>query len=189
MSETVREIRERSLVRCLIADATTGLILIGLRSHRETFGSGLWEILQGSREEGETPSQAVLREIHEEIGVDVRPLLAAGAVQLLPVSDDHFAIEHSSGFTEDWSNINYLLIGHGLAERLGQLTIDDSHDELRWVSPDEAHQLLADHDYSVAGQRLIALLGELYTRLMDAASALRTFGPVHSPGEIALGLD
>lgn len=179
----VREVRERSLVRCLLADASTGKVLVMLRGGKEWFGHGLWEILQGSRESGETPREAVLRELEEEIGVNCQPLVDSDQLQLLPVSDDHFGIVNRHDIHEDWSNYNYLLLGHDLTQVLGELTMDDSHEEARWVTPSEAHALLGTDDYSAAGRRMLEMVPNLYETFLRAASAMRVFSPEPIGGE------
>src|ERR1700675_3096017 len=53
------------------ADATAFLLTLraaGLRAHR-----GQWALPGGRRDEGETPVAAALRELHEELGVELGP--------------------------------------------------------------------------------------------------------------------
>jgi 8-oxo-dGTP pyrophosphatase MutT (NUDIX family) len=168
-------VEERSLVRCCIADSQTGETLVLRRGGSETFGVGEWEILQGSRERGEDGDEACYREIKEEIGVDVRPFLARRQLMLLPVSTDKFALAHQRGHAEDWLNVNFLLIGHGLRDLLGELRLDDDHDAQAWVAAAEAAALLGDSDYSAAGQRLLARVAELSGELAQFSSLVSSF--------------
>lgn len=58
-----------------------GQILIGRRTDMPGAGGpledGVWQCPQGGIDDGETPEQAVLRELHEEIGTDRATILAA----------------------------------------------------------------------------------------------------------------
>ena len=48
-----------------------GKILIGKRSETRNRFPGYWEINGGSSKKGETSEEAVVREIHEELGIDL----------------------------------------------------------------------------------------------------------------------
>ncbi len=56
------------VVACALMDAD-GRILIAQRPVGKSF-SGLWEFPGGKLEEGETPEQAIVRELREEIGIE-----------------------------------------------------------------------------------------------------------------------
>lgn len=49
-----------------------GLVFVGQR----TDASGAWQMPQGGVDEGETPAQAALRELHEEVGTDKAEIVA-----------------------------------------------------------------------------------------------------------------
>jgi len=49
-----------------------GLVLICRRKVEGAFG-GFWEFPGGKCEPGESPSQCVIRELHEELAIEVRP--------------------------------------------------------------------------------------------------------------------
>lgn len=177
----MREVRERTLVRCLVLDSATGELLVLRRSSRESFGASLWELLQGGREIGETGEQAVLREIQEEIGVDAARLLTSRRnwlspkyATLAPVSTSHFQINHPDGHVEDWLNVNYVLAGRGLRARMGQLTLDEDHDELQWAKAEGAIELLGSHEYSLSGVELIRQLPATLGRLARLVQLLRS---------------
>lgn len=57
-------------------------LLIIRRAHGVAKG-GAWCFPGGHVEAGETPRRAIIREIHEELGVDVRPLLRVGSVRVV----------------------------------------------------------------------------------------------------------
>ena len=95
-----------------------GRLLAARRSAPEEL-AGRWELPGGKVEPGETPEQALVRELHEELGVTVEPtgrvagewplrppyVLQVWTARLLPGSEDPKALQ--------------------------------DHDELRWLTPDE----------------------------------------------------
>lgn len=144
------------------------------RSDTERFGAGLWEVLQGSRDEAETFLIAVRRELREELSIDDATIDACG--QIVIVSDDQFMIAHrSKRHNEDWSNVNYLWIGADLQERL-EFRIDPKyHSQAQWVSVDQARELLGEHGFSEGGRQLLDDLPFIRARLLHAADLLRVF--------------
>ena len=65
-------------VLAIVEDAK-GRYLITQRSHDKSWGAGWWEVTGGGVLSGETSQQAVLREVGEEVGLDVagQPLVPA----------------------------------------------------------------------------------------------------------------
>ena len=61
-----------------LIEAPDGRLLITQRSQEKHWGAGWWEIGGGGVRAGETPEQAVVREVAEEVGLD------AGTCQLVP---------------------------------------------------------------------------------------------------------
>ena len=59
-----------TVVAVALLDAD-GRILLGQRPAHKHLG-GLWEFPGGKIEPGETPEAAVIRELHEELGIDIR---------------------------------------------------------------------------------------------------------------------
>lgn len=160
---------ERLLVRCLILDSGSGRTLVLQRSANEHFAAGAWELLQGSRDRGETPDEAVRREIGEEIGWHDCPPYA----QLQVVSTDHFGIDQHELLHEDWSNVNYLLVGPGLEHR--QLTLGADQSDARWMDLDGAVKLLSDPQhaaYAAGGLRMLRSLNQLSYDLRETVSLL-----------------
>jgi 8-oxo-dGTP diphosphatase len=71
--------RSIHVVAGVIRDAR-GRILLARRTEGRDL-AGLWEFPGGKREPGETPEQALVRELHEELGIDAR---VGGAVIRVP---------------------------------------------------------------------------------------------------------
>src|SRR5215469_7675740 len=109
-------------VGAIIRD-NAGRLLMILRGHDP--GRGLWSIPGGRIEPGETPEQAVVREVREETGLDVScgPLLGTAE---LPGLD---------GAIVDIRDYRAFLVP-GVAARLA--TAGDDAADVRWVSEEQA---------------------------------------------------
>lgn len=105
---------ERVVVGAAVLDG--GRLLAARRSAPPAL-AGRWELPGGKVEDGETPEQALVRELHEELGVEAEPLeRIAGEWALRP------------GFVlRVWS----ARLVSGRPRPL------QDHDELRWLAPDE----------------------------------------------------
>ena len=96
-----------------------GKILLGLRSKTKTYYPSVWDVFGGHIESGEAPETALVRELKEELGVDVETchLLARTPepdVEKYGVGMCYlFSIEEWSGEPENTSG---------------------EHDEIRWFS-------------------------------------------------------
>ena len=112
-------------------------ILATLRSHREY--RGYWEFPGGKLEEGETPQQAAVREVREELSADV----ALG--------------ELISQIEYDYPDFHLTMYCYFAEILSGDLTLNE-HDEARWLKKedlDSVRWLPADFDVI---QRLKELL-------------------------------
>jgi 8-oxo-dGTP diphosphatase len=94
-----------------------GQALMGLRKQGKP-RPGLWEYPGGKVEPGEVPLLALYRELHEELGIETRPLRWLGRMTL--ELEVNFQIEL-------WT----VSIEQGTPQAL-------DHDELRWIFPAEA---------------------------------------------------
>jgi 8-oxo-dGTP diphosphatase len=108
-----------------------GEVLIAKR-HDHLHQGGLWEFPGGKREAGETPVQALQRELHEELGIEV-----IAASPLIRIPHDY----HDKAVLLDvWNVDEYRGEPHG---REGQ--------PLSWVAPDR----LAQYDFPAANRPIV----------------------------------
>lgn len=101
-----------------------GNLLAMRRARTKDAGPGLWETLSGRVEVGETPLEAVSREILEECGLEValepRPVTCYPATRLgLPMIVIVYAADYLSG----------------------DVTLSDEHDRYLWLTPDAFAEL------------------------------------------------
>jgi 8-oxo-dGTP diphosphatase len=102
--------------------------------------AGLWEFPGGKVEAGETPERALIRELHEELGIDVEQACLAPAV---------FA-------SEPLGERHLLLLLFALRKWRGVVNARHA-DALKWVRPIELHRL----DMPPADRPLIGLIEAL----------------------------
>ena len=114
-------------------------ILLGKRSGDLQFYPGVWDIIGGHCKNGETPEQALKRELGEEIGVT---LISFSRVAVLCDPDPIRAeYEYYVHVVKNWT---------GLPQNVG-----GEHSELRWVTIDEAVTLdLAHPEYPELFKRI-----------------------------------
>lgn len=98
-----------------------GRILAAQRSHRATLG-GMWEFPGGKIEPGETPRDALEREVREELALDVT------------VGDEVATTTHLYPFGEVTLTTFYCEL------RSGDVTLTE-HEAVQWLAPDELHAL------------------------------------------------
>lgn len=83
--------------------------------------AGRWELPGGKAEPGETPQQTLVRELREELGVEVRPL------ERLP---------------GEWALKPGYVLQVWTAELCsGEPRPLEDHDELRWLTPDRVNEV------------------------------------------------
>ena len=103
---------------------TRGDAVLAARRARPVSLAGLWEFPGGKAEVGEAPRDALVREIREELMVEV----VVGDEVLDPGSP--------------WRISDLHVLRLFLATiSTGDLTPGESHDQVRWVTPDEFDQI------------------------------------------------
>ena len=99
-----------------------GKFLVGKRASDKSYG-GKWAFVGGKFESGESPEEALRREVREEIGMEVE------IVRALPVTDVNFP---------DGNRFRL----YSFLCKIGQGPLNlVAHDELRWVTPEELNGL------------------------------------------------
>ena len=126
------------VVACALVDAD-GRVLIAERPPGKHM-AGLWEFPGGKVEAGESPEQCLIRELDEELGIQVSQACLAPFV---------FASHSYESF--------HLLMPLYLLRRWDGLVTAKEHEALKWVKPDQ----LADYPMPPADLPLIAWLRDL----------------------------
>jgi 8-oxo-dGTP diphosphatase len=108
-------------VVCGIIRDERGRLLAGLRPQGKHLG-GLWELPGGKIDSGETPEEALVRELREELGIEVEV-----GFPFEPVS-----WQYESGVIR--------LLSYACEIRSGELTVM-SHERIAWVGLDELEGL------------------------------------------------
>lgn len=125
---------------CALVDVD-GRVLITRRPEGKTL-AGLWEFPGGKVETGELPEQSLIRELKEELGIDVN------VACLAPLT---FASHSYSDF--------HLLMPLWICRRWEGIVTAQENQELAWVRP----QRLKDYAMPPADEPLIPHLVELLT--------------------------
>ena len=120
---------------CALIDAD-GRVLICQRPQGKQM-AGLWEFPGGKVEPGETPEQALIRELKEELGIEIKAACLAPFV---------FASHAYEGF--------HLLMPLYLCRRWEGMVQALEHSALAWARPDK----LADYPMPPADGPLVAYL-------------------------------
>ena len=129
MSDEYRELRRLIGARRIFTPAVAAVILNdegGVLFVREP-GSPVWSLPAGAIELGETPSEAVMREVYEETGLDVRPIAVAGVF-----GGRDFRWEYP-----DHNQVEYLTVVFWCAATRGSLSpVDGEIAEFRYFLPE-----------------------------------------------------
>ena len=130
---------KRIHVAAAVIRAADGRILIAKRPPDKHQG-GLWEFPGGKVEPGETPEAALIRELKEELGIDVSENCLSPFV---------FASHAYDSF--------HLLMPLYLCRRWDGVVTAREHDGLAWVKPNK----LSDYPMPPADEPLVAWLRDL----------------------------
>lgn len=126
------------VVACALVDADRR-VLIAQRPAEKSMG-GLWEFPGGKVEPDETPEQAIIRELAEELGVDTK------VACLAPLSFASYGYETF-----------HLLMPLYVCRKWQGTPHPHEHQALKWIRP----QRLRDYDMPPADEPLIAHLCDL----------------------------
>ena len=126
------------VVAAALSDAD-GRVLIAQRPEGKAL-AGLWEFPGGKIEPGERPEQALIRELHEELGIDVNAACLAPFV-----------------FTSHAYDSFHLLMPLYLLRRWSGTVQRREHAALKWVKPSQ----LSDYPMPPADEPLVAWLRDL----------------------------
>lgn len=116
--------RVKIAVKGILFDRDRRRILLVRRSDDDPTGAGTWESAGGCVEPGETPEEALLREIGEETGVSGVTVQRVAYVSLIEPEDP------------------CLLIVYLCQSPTDQVTLSDEHRAYRWADPAACRALL-----------------------------------------------
>ena len=126
------------VVAVALVDAD-GRVLLAQRPEGKSM-AGLWEFPGGKVHEGETPEAALIRELHEELGIDVKESCLA------PLT---FASHTYETF--------HLLMPLYVCRRFEGIPVGREGQAIKWVKP----QALRDYPMPPADEPLIPILQDL----------------------------
>ena len=115
-------------------------ILLSKRPEKKHL-SGFWEFPGGKVEEGETPEKALIREVKEELNIDISNKCIA------PLSFSEF----------DYNNFQLLLLLY-ICRRWDGVPMSMENNKLEWVKPN----MLRDYKMPPADDALIYCLQDLF---------------------------
>jgi 8-oxo-dGTP diphosphatase len=123
------------VVACALVDVD-GRVLIAKRPQGKQL-AGMWEFPGGKLEEGETPEDCLIRELHEELGISVTHACLA------PLA-----------FTSHAYDLFHLLMPLYVCRRWAGFVSAREHEAIAWVRPER----LADYPMPPADAPLVAFL-------------------------------
>lgn len=110
-----------------------GPLIMAARRRPEKADGGLWEFPGGKVEPGETPEDALIREIREELGVEIRVgTFVTRSVR--PIEPGTSVANGRLATTLELETYRATLCGRAPVE-------STDHDELRWMRADELVEL------------------------------------------------
>jgi len=104
-----------------------GQVLIIQRSTNEDVYPGIWEVPSGRRELFETSEEAIIREVNEEVGMDVKPIV--------PVDVFEFRVEKENEI-RDATQISFLCKTIGKPS----VKLSSEHQNFAWVKEKELNE-------------------------------------------------
>jgi 8-oxo-dGTP pyrophosphatase MutT (NUDIX family) len=105
-----------------------GRALVLQRSKNEDILPGMWELPSGKKEPLERWDEALVREMKEETGLTVEPLM--------PIDVFDYVVEKTDE-TRDTTQISFLVTKKDESD----VVLSDEHDGFGWVSPEDLDKL------------------------------------------------
>ena len=139
--EEIARLPYRPCVGMLLLNAE-GKVFVGRRIDTAKEGDNIWQMPQGGIDDGETPQQAVLRELHEEIGTDKAEIVAESRQWLHYDLPDHLVGKvwkgKYRGQKQRWFALRFL----GEDDDIDLATEHPEFDAWRWVDLEEVPGLV-----------------------------------------------
>lgn len=133
---------------CALVDVD-GRVLLAKRPQGKSL-AGLWEFPGGKVEQGETPEETLIRELKEELGIDV----TAACLAPLTFSSHAYAGQQTGADSQKSEDPWHLLMPLYVCRRWSGQVQALEHDALEWVRPVR----MRDYDMPPADVPLVALL-------------------------------
>lgn len=145
----------RGYIAALIREAENGRYLLLRRSADRDVGGGSWECVTGRLNQGDSFGQALVREVREELGIDVQADFIIGT--------SHFY--RGTAIPEnEMIGVQYCCT---IADSKS-IHLSHEHSESRWLTAEEAYSLLPEGHWLVKTiQRAEGLRGVLGTAVID----------------------
>lgn len=121
-------IRSRGVTAAILAGRGEAARILVLQRNKNT-SRGLWSLVMGRLEKGESAAEAIRREIAEETGLEVEALYTTGCVDTY--------------FNAGANSIEVMPIFAAPFPNEPEVTLDHEHLAYRWLSFAEAVELLA----------------------------------------------
>jgi 8-oxo-dGTP diphosphatase len=133
-----------------------GKYLLLHRAPTKDFAPGVWECVTGRIEQGEGYIDALYREMQEEIGTIAVPMVILGTA--------HFFRGESIAENE----LLGVVFGCEMSPTY-KLSLSSEHDDMRWVTYEEAMHMLSAEDPSTTWLRRVLQRGEVIRRELTPA--------------------
>ncbi|MDY0872270.1 NUDIX hydrolase [Dongia rigui] len=142
-------LRCRAVAAAIIAGTGTSARVLALRRAGDVAG-GAWGLVTGSIEPGETATEAIIREIAEETGIQVTDLFTCGLTETFYFAPDNV--------------MELMPIFVAFVPQEVPVVLDHGSDAFEWCSRDRASAL-----FSFAGQR--RAIGDIWHDFVDCTPA------------------